>query len=181
MAFLKVTNRSWKCLLASSWAGVNLQRNNSSELPSEAKIFRPVLQPSESVPPIGTCRVEGENNHDYREVFADNISFYKCVFRTQEPTCWTLWKGVLASKLPWEWSTSSPNRRSGSVCVLCVLRWPPFQLILHNMCVCVSMCVWGVTRKEAALSSFCSIKLRGVSSGVTRKPSLFSCVSDLVL
>lgn len=66
---------------------MNLQKNESSELPSKAKIFRPVLQPSESIPPIGTRRVEGENNHDYREVIVDNIWFYKCVFRTQEPTC----------------------------------------------------------------------------------------------
>lgn len=66
---------------------MNLQRHNSSELPSEAKIYRPVLQPSESIPPIGTRRVEGGNNHDYGEVFVDDIWFYKCVFRTQEPTC----------------------------------------------------------------------------------------------
>ncbi|XP_056894954.1 lysosome-associated membrane glycoprotein 3 [Takifugu flavidus] len=45
----------WRLLLLAAFIpGVNLQRNNSSELPSEAKIFRPVLQPSESVPPIGT-------------------------------------------------------------------------------------------------------------------------------
>lgn len=40
---------------------MNLQRNDSSagpEVPSEAKIFRPVLQPSESIPPIGTYRVK---------------------------------------------------------------------------------------------------------------------------
>lgn len=67
-------------VIAFSWAGMNLQRNDSSaspELPSEAKIFHPVLQPSESIPPIGHCRLKGRNNHDYRVVFVrlHNILF----------------------------------------------------------------------------------------------------------
>lgn len=49
--------------LTFSWTGMKLQRNDSSaspELPSEAKIFRPVLQPSESIPPIGIYSGKGE-------------------------------------------------------------------------------------------------------------------------
>ncbi|XP_070688938.1 lysosome-associated membrane glycoprotein 3 [Pempheris klunzingeri] len=42
-------------LLAAIIPGVHLQRNASdAELPSEALVYRPVLQPSEAVPPIGT-------------------------------------------------------------------------------------------------------------------------------
>lgn len=37
--------------------------------------------------------------------------------------------------------------------VLCVLCWPPFQLILHNMCVSVSICVCEVSRVEKQLSA----------------------------
>lgn len=52
-----------KDVLTFSWAGLNLQRNESSasgELPSEAKIFCPVLQPSESIPPAGIYSVKGK-------------------------------------------------------------------------------------------------------------------------
>lgn len=39
------------------------------------------------------------------------------------------------------------------VCVLCVLCWWPFQLILHNMCVSVSMCVCEVSWLKKQLSA----------------------------
>lgn len=39
------------------------------------------------------------------------------------------------------------------VCVLCVLCWPPFQLIQLNMCVSVSMCVCEVSRVKKQLSA----------------------------
>lgn len=66
------------------------------------------------------------------------------MFCAQGPTCWTLWMGNLASKLPWEWSTSSPNRRSEGVGH--VSNRLVFQHILHNMCVSVSICVGEVSR-----------------------------------
>lgn len=43
------------------WAGLSLQRNESSaspELHSEARILRPVLQPLESIPPAGIYSVK---------------------------------------------------------------------------------------------------------------------------
>lgn len=46
---------------------MNLKRNGSSaspELPSEAMISRPVLQPSESIPPQGIYIVKGKNDQD---------------------------------------------------------------------------------------------------------------------
>ena len=61
------------------WAGLNLQRNGSSaspELPSEAKTFRPVLQPSESVPPIGIDSGKGDAHWDSGEVFIHSRTIY---------------------------------------------------------------------------------------------------------
>lgn len=141
-----------KGTLTFSWTGMNLQTNDSSaspELPSEAKIFRPVLQPSESIPPIGIYSGKGEKEprqwSDFHKL-THNILFHKCerVFCAQGPMCWTLWMGNLASKLPWEWSTSSPNRRSEGVGH--VSNRLVFQHILHNMCVSVSICVGEVSR-----------------------------------
>lgn len=62
-----------------------------------------------------------------------------------------------------------------------------FLHFLQNMCVSVSVCVWGVTSvsplqtvQETAVSSSLDQTV-GTSSGVKRKPLLFSRVSDLVL
>lgn len=78
-----------KGILSFSRAGMNLHRNGSSELPSEAKIFRPVLQPSESIPPAGIRSGKGKITNT-RECFSHTYTlFYKCecVFCAQRPTC----------------------------------------------------------------------------------------------
>lgn len=176
-----------KEILSFSWAGMNLQRNDSSaspELPSEAKIFRPVLQPSESIPPTGIYSVKEKNYQGNGVVF---IHLHTCerVFCAQGPTCWTLWKGNLASKLPWEWSTSSPSRRSESVGH--VSHGLVFQHILHIMCVSVSICAGEVSRAGLTTPNCqgksCQLFFRANCRREVRcdKKSLFCCVSDVVL
>lgn len=53
-----------------------------------------------------------------------------------------------------------------------------FQHILHNMCVCVSVCVGEVSRAKPSRTKLQTV---GVRSAVTGQPSLFCCVSDVVL
>lgn len=50
-------------------SGVHLRRNDSSiqpVQPSEAQIFRPVLQPSEAIPPIGTRQHKKKVEESYK-------------------------------------------------------------------------------------------------------------------
>lgn len=112
-------------------------------------------------------------------LYAYTIYCFKCecVFCAQGPTCWNLRKGTLALKSPWEWNTSSPNRRSENVKRVCS-HWPVFQLILHNMCVSVSICVCEVSH-VGFITPTCKRNRRQLLQtvrccGVTRKNRHFS-------
>ncbi|TKS74227.1 Lysosome-associated membrane glycoprotein 3 [Collichthys lucidus] len=62
----------WSLIFLAIISGVYLQRNDSSvqpasdsEPPSEAQVYRPILQPSEAIPPIGTYVLENKDGKCY--------------------------------------------------------------------------------------------------------------------
>lgn len=125
------------------WAGLNLQRNKSSaspELHSETTIFRPVLQPLESIPPAGIYSVKEEISKTMGQFFRHlhtTCSFINVTVRFVHRDLRAEASGRENLHQSYRGSGIHSHRAEGQ---------RVWDICLNNLCVSVSVCVGEVPR-----------------------------------